>query len=59
MRESVFADAQVSASGLLHEVDQPGLGVVRMLGSLVGGAEHAEPAPQLGADTEAILRELA
>jgi hypothetical protein len=30
-----------------------------MLGSLVGGAEHAEPAPQLGADTEAILRELA
>jgi crotonobetainyl-CoA:carnitine CoA-transferase CaiB-like acyl-CoA transferase len=59
MRESVFADAQVSASGLLHEVDQPGLGVVRMLGSLVGGVEHAEPAPQLGADTEAILRELA
>jgi crotonobetainyl-CoA:carnitine CoA-transferase CaiB-like acyl-CoA transferase len=59
MRESVVGDAQVAALGLVHEVDQPGLGVVRMLGSLVGGAEHAEPAPLLGADTDAVLGELA
>jgi crotonobetainyl-CoA:carnitine CoA-transferase CaiB-like acyl-CoA transferase len=51
VRESVHADKQVAALGLLGEVDQPGLGHVRMLG--------AEPAPLVGADTEAVLAELA
>jgi crotonobetainyl-CoA:carnitine CoA-transferase CaiB-like acyl-CoA transferase len=51
VRESVHADTQVTASGLLGEVEQPGLGRVRMLGS--------EPAPLLGADTDAVLGELA
>jgi crotonobetainyl-CoA:carnitine CoA-transferase CaiB-like acyl-CoA transferase len=51
VRESVHADEQVAALGLLGEVDQPGLGRVRMLG--------AEPAPLVGADTEAVLAELA
>jgi crotonobetainyl-CoA:carnitine CoA-transferase CaiB-like acyl-CoA transferase len=50
MRESVLADEQIAASGLLREVEQPGLGRVRMLG--------AEPAPLFGADTNAVLGEL-
>jgi len=58
VRESVHADAQVTASGLVARVDQPGLGPVQMLGSLVGG-RSAEPAPELGADTESVLQELA
>ncbi len=57
VRESVHADAQVAASGLVGRVDQPGLGPVQMLGSLVGG-RPAEPAPELGADTDSVLREL-
>ena len=58
VRESVHGDAQVAASGLIARVDQPGLGPVQMLRSLVG-SRSAEPAPQLGADTESVLRELA
>lgn len=58
VRESVPSDEQVRASGLVAEVAQPGLGRVRMLRSLVGSAEPA-PAPELGADTEAVLAELA
>ena len=59
MRESVHADEQIAASGLLERIEQPGLGSVRMLGSLVGGAGRAEAAPLLGADTDAVLGELA
>jgi crotonobetainyl-CoA:carnitine CoA-transferase CaiB-like acyl-CoA transferase len=58
VRESVNADKQVLASGLVATVDQPGLGPVQMLRSLVGG-RSAEPAPELGADTDAVLGELA
>jgi crotonobetainyl-CoA:carnitine CoA-transferase CaiB-like acyl-CoA transferase len=58
VRESVPGDEQVRSSGLVAEVEQPGLGRVRMLRSLVGGREPA-PAPGLGADTEAVLEELA
>jgi crotonobetainyl-CoA:carnitine CoA-transferase CaiB-like acyl-CoA transferase len=59
VRESVQADEQVAAAGLLAEVDQPGLGPVRMLRTLAGGGGEAEPAPLLGADTDAVLGELA
>jgi crotonobetainyl-CoA:carnitine CoA-transferase CaiB-like acyl-CoA transferase len=58
VRESVLGDEQVRASGLVTEVSQPGLGQVRMLGSLVGEPASA-PAPELGADTEAVLAAIA
>jgi crotonobetainyl-CoA:carnitine CoA-transferase CaiB-like acyl-CoA transferase len=58
LRESVHADEQVLASGLLTEVEQPGLGQVRMLRSLVGQGRPARAAPELGADTDAVLAEL-
>ena len=58
VRESVHADEQVLAAGLVTEVAQPGLGRVRMLSSLVGEPTSI-PAPELGADTEAVLMELA
>jgi crotonobetainyl-CoA:carnitine CoA-transferase CaiB-like acyl-CoA transferase len=60
-RESVYADPQVIAAGLVGEVAQPGLGPVRLLAPVVrvGGAAGATaPAPVLGADTAAVLREL-
>ena len=57
VRESVARDEQVRASGLVAEVTQPGLGRVRMLRSLVGEPDAAA-APELGADTEAVLAEL-
>jgi crotonobetainyl-CoA:carnitine CoA-transferase CaiB-like acyl-CoA transferase len=58
LRESVHADEQVRASGLVASVDQPGLGHVQMLRSLVG-SRSAEPAPELGADSDAVLGALA
>jgi crotonobetainyl-CoA:carnitine CoA-transferase CaiB-like acyl-CoA transferase len=58
VRESVHADEQVIASGLVATVDQPGLGQVQMLRSLVG-RRSPEAAPELGADTDAVLGELA
>jgi len=61
-RETVHADAQVRANGLVQDVQQPGLGAVTMLGSVfrVGEADPAaiRPAPDLGADTEAVLAEV-
>jgi len=57
-RESVHADRQVRANGLLREYDQPGLGVTTMLGRLFGGSADLAPAPALGAHTESILGEL-
>jgi crotonobetainyl-CoA:carnitine CoA-transferase CaiB-like acyl-CoA transferase len=60
-RETVHADAQVRANGLLQDVEQPGLGQVTMLGAVfrLDSAEPAatRPAPALGADTEAVLAE--
>jgi crotonobetainyl-CoA:carnitine CoA-transferase CaiB-like acyl-CoA transferase len=53
---------QVQANGLVQTIDQPGIGRVSVLGSLFkidGSAEpHADPAPGLGAHTEAITAEL-
>ena len=61
-RETLPADAQIRANGLLHDVVQPGLGTLTMLGGVfrVGGADAAatRPAPALGADTEAVLAEV-
>jgi crotonobetainyl-CoA:carnitine CoA-transferase CaiB-like acyl-CoA transferase len=61
-RESVHADDQVRANGLLQDVAQPGLGRVTMLGAIFGiNAEDAaptRPAPTLGADTDAVLAEV-
>ncbi len=61
-RETVHADAQVRANGLLQDVEQPGLGPVTMLGAVfrVGGSDGSatRPAPALGADTEAVLAEV-
>jgi len=62
VRESVHADAQVRANGLVQEVEQPGLGRVALLGGVFrhDGEDPAgaRPAPVLGADTEAVLREV-
>jgi crotonobetainyl-CoA:carnitine CoA-transferase CaiB-like acyl-CoA transferase len=60
-RESVHADQQVVASGLVGEVVQPGLGPVQLLAPFVrvgGSAPAPLPAPVLGADTDAVLGEL-
>jgi len=61
-RESVHADVQARANGLVQDVVQPGLGPVTMLGGVfrVGGEAPAaiRPAPALGADTEAVLAEI-
>jgi crotonobetainyl-CoA:carnitine CoA-transferase CaiB-like acyl-CoA transferase len=61
-RESVYADPQVVAAGLVGEMSQPGLGVVRLLAPFVRvGDESRGPtaAPELGADTAAVLGGLA
>ena len=61
-RETVHADEQVRANGLIQDVAQPGLGSVTMLGGVfrVDGADGGgtRPAPLLGADTDAVLAEL-
>jgi crotonobetainyl-CoA:carnitine CoA-transferase CaiB-like acyl-CoA transferase len=61
-RESVHADAQARANGLLQDVEQPGLGSMTMLGGVFrfDGEDPAatRPAPSLGADTDAVLREV-
>jgi crotonobetainyl-CoA:carnitine CoA-transferase CaiB-like acyl-CoA transferase len=57
-RESVYADPQVVAAGLVGEMSQPGLGVVRLLAPFVRvGHEARGPtaAPELGADTASVL----
>ena len=61
-RESVHSDPQVAAECLVGEIDQPGLGAVRLLAPFVrvgGNARDAEAAPALGADTASVLEELA
>jgi crotonobetainyl-CoA:carnitine CoA-transferase CaiB-like acyl-CoA transferase len=61
-RETIDADPQVVAENLVAEIDQPGLGAVRLLAPFVRvGGESRAPvaAPTLGADTDAVLGELA
>jgi crotonobetainyl-CoA:carnitine CoA-transferase CaiB-like acyl-CoA transferase len=61
-RETVHADGQVRANGLIQDVAQPGLGSVTMLGRVfrIDGTDGGgtRPAPLLGADTDAVLAEL-
>ena len=60
-RETVCADEQVLANGLIGDVEQPGLGSVRLLSSFIRVGDVARApaaAPELGADTEAVLRAL-
>ena len=58
----VFSDPQVLAQDMLLEVDHPGHGTVRMTGFPVKlsatPALVRRPAPELGADTEAVLGSL-
>jgi crotonobetainyl-CoA:carnitine CoA-transferase CaiB-like acyl-CoA transferase len=60
--DQVFDDAQVRHAGMVREVDQPGLGTVRMLGFpfAVGGQRPPvrRPAPRLGQHTREVLSEL-
>ncbi len=57
--DQLFDDPQVRANGLVQEVEQPGVGRVRLLGSLfkVGGeaAAHGRPAPALGEHADEVL----
>ena len=61
-RETVHADEQVRANRLVQELEQPGLGSVTMIGPVfrLGDADPpgARAAPELGADTEAVLAEI-
>ncbi len=61
-RESVHADEQARANGLLQDVEQPGLGQMTMLGGVFrfDGEDPpaTQPAPSLGADTDAVLAEV-
>ena len=61
-RESVHADPQARANGLVQDLVQPGLGPVTMLGRVFrideGDPGAVAPAPALGADTEAVLAEI-
>jgi len=60
-RESVYADPQVVSAGLVGEMSQPGLGVVRLLAPFVRVGDEARgptAAPELGADTESVLEGL-
>jgi crotonobetainyl-CoA:carnitine CoA-transferase CaiB-like acyl-CoA transferase len=59
---AVFSDPQVLAQEMLLEVEHPGRGPVRMTGFPVKlsatPCRVRLPAPELGADTEEVLREL-
>ena len=59
---TVFSDPQVRAQEMVLEVEHPGHGAVRMTGFPVKLSETPcrvrRPAPELGADTEAVLGEL-
>ena len=62
MRESVPSDPQVVAERLVGAIDQPGVGSVRLLAPFVrlgGAVPPPAAAPALGADTEAVLGDLA
>ena len=60
-REAVGGDAQVVAERLVGEIEQPGLGAVRLLAPFVrvgGGTPEPAAAPSLGEHTELVLEEL-
>ncbi|MFJ2633213.1 MULTISPECIES: CoA transferase [unclassified Streptomyces] len=54
-------DPLVTANGLFHQVDQPGVGVFPVPGPVTRsagwGQDTPAPAPRLGADNDAVLRE--
>ena len=58
----VFADPQIAARDMVLSVPHPGRGVVRMPGFPIkfseGPCRIRRPAPELGADTDDVLREL-
>ena len=58
----VFADPQVSEQQMVLDIEHPGHGEVRMLGFPIKFAQAPcrlyRPAPDLGADSEAVLDEL-
>jgi crotonobetainyl-CoA:carnitine CoA-transferase CaiB-like acyl-CoA transferase len=60
--DQVFQDPQVRHLGLVAELEQPGLGVTRMLNFPVRAsatpASIRRPAPRLGEHTEEVLKEL-
>jgi crotonobetainyl-CoA:carnitine CoA-transferase CaiB-like acyl-CoA transferase len=60
--DEVFQDPQVEHLGLVTEIDQPGLGAVRMLGFpfrlSAGPVGIRRPAPRLGEHTAEVLTEL-
>jgi crotonobetainyl-CoA:carnitine CoA-transferase CaiB-like acyl-CoA transferase len=61
-RETTYADPQVVAERLVGRVAQPGVGAIGMLAPFVrvgGQPRSPSAAPALGADTEAVLAELA
>jgi crotonobetainyl-CoA:carnitine CoA-transferase CaiB-like acyl-CoA transferase len=59
VRETIAEDAQVRAAGLVGEIQQPGLGRVRLLNGLGGSRRDGlRPAPTLGSETAAVLSEL-
>jgi crotonobetainyl-CoA:carnitine CoA-transferase CaiB-like acyl-CoA transferase len=61
-RETTYADPQVVAESLVGRIAQPGLGTVDVLAPFVrtGGSRPVPAAaPELGADTEAVLGSLA
>ena len=56
-----LADAQVLARDMIMELEHPEFGTLREVRTAIkvgGAANHRRPAPALGADTEAILREV-
>jgi crotonobetainyl-CoA:carnitine CoA-transferase CaiB-like acyl-CoA transferase len=60
-RETVHADPQVAAEALIADVEQEGLGAVKLLAPFVrvgGHVSTAMPSPSLGADTDTVLAEL-
>jgi CoA:oxalate CoA-transferase len=58
----VFSDPQILAQEMVLDVEHPGAGTVRMTGFPVKLSDTPArlrlPAPALGADTDAVLREL-
>jgi crotonobetainyl-CoA:carnitine CoA-transferase CaiB-like acyl-CoA transferase len=60
-RETVHSDPQVAAEALIADVEQAGLGAVKLLAPFVrvgGQVLAAASAPSLGGDTDAVLAEL-
>ena len=60
--DSLFADAQIEANGLVQRIWQPGLGTISLLGNLFkidGETPRArQPAPARGEHTHEVLSTL-